>query len=715
MIDWEASEHHPAITAITDTLCQKTQNKDRAFFHVEAAYFLCKMAASMRATLDTADRGQIPVNVYAAALATSGYGKGHSVNIMETVFLKGIADRFKQDTFPVIAETVLTDEAIRNAAASGESEEAELAKLQSEFKLAGEVPFTFDSGTPAAVKQTRHKLMMAEIGALNCQVDEIGSNLTGSVDLLNLYLELYDQGLVKQKLTKNTAENIRGKDLDRKTPTNLLMFGTASKLFDGGPAEDAFMSFLETGYARRCLFAWGVLKRSEDTRTAEEVYRALTDKTSSAQAAQWRDHFTNLADPSKHRWIVTVPDDVAIELLRYKMHCEKLADALPDNQEIQKAELAHRYFKALKLAGAYAFVDESSIMDIDQLTQAVKLVEESGKSFLAMIQREKTYVRLAKYITETPGEFTHADLHEALPYYKTGTSARSEMMSLATAWSYGQHRIIKKRFADGIEFFSGECLAETDLEELCVSYSTHFAEGYCPDRVSFEALPELFTYPDLNFCNHHFRDDHRLGTNVIPGFNLVVIDIDNGANLDVVHDLLSDYAFATYTTKRHTDDAHRFRLVMPITHELKLDRPDFKEFMRNLCDWLPVEVDTASFEIEKKWLCNEHGAVHLNHGALLDPFPFIPKTSKNEQFKSEMVKVQDLSNLERWFAERMAGVGSRNNHMLRFAMALADSGDRFKDIETKVLEFNNKLPSPLPEDEIQNTILVSVSKKCAAR
>ena len=84
------------------------------------------------------------------------------------------------------------------------------------------------------MKQLRHKLLLANCGSINLQIDEIGSNLIGSVDVLTLFLELYDQGIVKQKLTKNTAENQRGEELDGKTPTNMLLFGTPAKLLDGG-------------------------------------------------------------------------------------------------------------------------------------------------------------------------------------------------------------------------------------------------------------------------------------------------------------------------------------------------------------------------------------------------------------------------------------------------------------------------------------------------
>ena len=98
MINLDGVQHHPAIQEIVDVLCAKTQNTDQGFFRTEVAYFLAKLASAMRATIVTKDRGDIPVNIYALALATSGFGKGHSVNIMENEFIKGFKKRFTEET-----------------------------------------------------------------------------------------------------------------------------------------------------------------------------------------------------------------------------------------------------------------------------------------------------------------------------------------------------------------------------------------------------------------------------------------------------------------------------------------------------------------------------------------------------------------------------------------------------------------------------------------
>lgn len=712
MIDLNNVEHHPAINEIVEVLCNKTQNTDKGFFRTVVAYFLGKVASKMRASVVTKDRGEIPINVYALALASSGFGKGHSVNIMENDFLGKFKNRFMGETMPEIAEKNLIEIANYRALSQGEDQEEMLDKVKAEYNRAGAYPYTFDSGTAPAVKQLRHKLLMAGIGSINLQIDEIGSNLINSIEVLNLFLELYDQGMVKQKLTKNTNENIRGEELDGKTPTNMLLFGTPTKLLDGSTTEDQFFSFLDTGYARRCIFGIGhINNKAFHSLTPEEIYHNLINPSNNASIDKWSDIFYQLADPDKFNWKVFVEDKVAIKLLEYRILCEKAAEALPEHEEIKKAELSHRYFKALKLAGAFAFVDQCSEMEMDHLLQAIKLVEESGEDFQKILNREQAYKKLAKYIASAGVELTHADLVEALPYYKQGTSARNELMALAIAWGYKQRILIKKNFVDGIEFFKGETLKETNLNELIVSYSKHWAENYENELAPFDQLHNLTQAQDFHWVNHHLKNNYRAEENVIPGFNLVVLDVDGDIQIPIVQDLMKEYKYLLYTTKSHTKKEHRFRMILPINYILELDSDDFKEFMSNIYNWLPFKVsDTVTYR-SKKWRTHDLGSYVYNlEGETLDALKFIPKTSKNEQYRQELQKIESYDNLERWFAQRIS-IGNRNNEILKFALALVDSGLSQIEVGKRVHAFNSKLANPLRVDEINSTILRTVAKK----
>jgi hypothetical protein len=711
IIDLSGVTHHPAISEMTDVLCNKIQNTDRSFFQVEVAYFLAKMAATMRATIITKDRGEIPVNLYALALATSGFGKGHSISIIENDFMKPFQRRFMTDTFEVVAEQNLWKIANDRALRFGTDPQEEKERADKEFRSSGAYPFTFDSGTPPAVKQLRHKLLMAGCGAINLQIDEIGSNLIGSTDVLVLFLELFDQGIVKQKLTKNTADNQRAEEVEGKTPTNMLLFGTPSKLLDGGMNEDQFYSFLDIGYARRCIFGHGQQDRNtHEEMSAAEIYNRLIQPGNTQAINKWAAQFHRLADPARFEWKMQVQDTVGIQLLEYKLACERASFKLKEHEEIRKAELSHRYFKALKLAGAFAFIDESSEIEMEHLLSAILLVEQSGLAFQTILNREKSYVKLARYIADIGTDVTHADLHEALPFYSRGNAARNELMTLATAWGYKKHIIIKKSFIDGIEFFRGEKLQETDLERTKVAYSEHWAYNYLCEEVPFEQLHMLTQAPGMHWANHHFKNGHRSEENVIPGFNLMVLDVDGGISLDAAHELLKDYKFLTYTTKRHTEEENRFRLILPMNYYLELDSDEYKDFMNSVMDWLPFRTDESANQRCKKWETFDAGSFFYNDGELIDVLDFIPKTSRNESYKQQNRELQSLDNLERWFAQRIAS-GNRNNQMIKFALALVDSGMSLMDVSKQVHAFNLKMNSPLSETEIDSTILVTVAKR----
>jgi len=368
-----------------------------------------------------------------------------------------------------------------------------LEKVKKEFENLGNLAFSFDSGTPAAVKQMRHKLLMSDAGSVNFEMDEIGSNLMGNTEVLATFLELFDVGKVKQKLTKNTAENKRSEEIDGRTPTNLMLFGTPSKLLNGGKTEEEFYAMLETGYARRCIFGFTKTLNKRDELSPEEVYDMMTDSSSSQYLDDLSVKLGRLANMVNFHTTLTMTKDVSLTLIEYKIKCDKKAGFMKEHEEIRKAEMSHRYYKALKLAGAYAFIDGAPEITEDHLYYALKLVEESGHAFAQILTRERPYVKLANYIADVGREVTQVDLIEDLPFYKGSEAQKKDMMSLAVAYGYKNNIIIKKTYSDGIEFLEGESMAVTDLEKMTISYSTDIAKGYKADSAPFDDLDKVVT------------------------------------------------------------------------------------------------------------------------------------------------------------------------------------------------------------------------------
>ena len=206
---------------------------------------------------------------------------------------------------------------------------------------------------------------------------------------------------------------------------------------------------------------------------------------------------------------------------------------------------------------------------------------------------------------------------------------------------------------------------------------------------------------------------YRDAAHVKKGFNMAVVDVDDGVDIDTAKLLLSEYKYLIHTTKRHTKDKHRFRIIFPLSHIMKLHGSDYKEFMNNIYEWLPFGVDSQTNDPARKWLAGARNYWY-NDGELLDALQFIPKTKKNDERKVKLGKLQSLDAMQKWFVTKTDS-GNRNNQLIRYALMLVDSGRDIANITTEVMTLNSKLPDPISEDEILATVIRTVSKKISQR
>lgn len=716
MKPYEDMAHNPLSEQLVQVLCNKTQSDNPLFFRVLVAYYLAKVVGTMRPEIKTLDRGTIPVNMYAINLAPSGFSKGYSTNLIETQVIHKFKDYFMKNTFPIVGEASLATIAQERATRNGTDPDQERESVNIEFVKAGNFLFSFSEGTAPAVKQMRHKLLMANTGAVNLEMDEIGSNLIANTDVLNSFLELYDVGKTKPKLIKNTAENVRSEDIDGCTPTNMMLFGTPDKLFDGGKTEEEFHSFLSTGYARRCLF--GFVKQHTNSMLdldPAEILKRRTDGNNIKFLDDIANQLEKLAEPQNHGKQIAVDQAVTLQIIEYEMDCARRAGKMPEMSGIARAEMTHRFFKALKLAGTYAFIDGSPKILSNHFEEAVKLVEESGVALQELLKRDKAHVRLAKYLADSDADVTYADLLEDVPTFKGTASYKSEQVNLATAWGYKNNIVIKKSFMDGIEFLSADSLKETKLDEMIFSMSTDMAYNYQNHLYKWEDLHELTQEQDIHWCAHHLRNGHRSDDTVQAGFNMVVIDVDDGVSLDTAKLLLKDHKCMFYTTKRHQTDGNgdRFRIIFPTNYKLDLDSEDYKEFMQGVYDWLPFKVDDGTCDRPRKWMSHKDEYFY-NEGALLDVLPFIPKSSKAEEQRKKVVDLQSLDNIERWFMQK-TGKGNRSNQLIKYALMLVDTGKDYDEVQDAVMALNGKMPNGLDPSEIYSTIMKSVGSKISKK
>jgi len=701
--------HHNKLEEIVDILVNKTNVENgRLFFRVLTLYKIAQMATMLRVNIDFAGSKKIPLNVYALNLAESGFSKGKSMNILEDEIFHLFRKEFINNVYPSISEANLMGEAAEVATRLSIDPSDALKQVKKTFDNTAKFQYSFPLSTVEGLRSLRLRFAMAGIGATCMETDEIGSVLTTQafMDSLALYLETYDMGKGKQKLIKTDSnpESIHP------VPANLLMFGTPTKLLDGGVTEEKFVELLETGYARRLLF--GYVKNFEKNRavTAEELYRKMTDKLTEANIDALAKEFEALADKSNYNKTIITPEQVAIKLLDYQISCESRASDMKDHETIRKTEMQHRYWKALKIAGLYAFIDDTIELTEEHIDNAIEIVEESGSAFVNMMNREKAHVRLANYVADKECKLTQVDLIEDLPFYRGSESARRDMMNLAISYGYQKGIIIKRTYSDGIEFYQGTKLEETKDDNLIVSISKDITEGFTlAPKANWSEFYRLTTSKGRHYSAHDFKGGYRNSDNAIPGFNLLILDVDHGMNIETFKSVMSKYQFLVSTTKRHTPENNRYRVIIPMTHKLKFTPEEYKQFMNNVAEWLPFEVDSQTFDIARKWETFP-GEYYYNSGEKFNCMDFIPNTKKSDEVKKKIEEFGSLDPLQRWFVMNI-GDGSRNNMLLRYAMSLLDRGYDSETIMHNVDALNSQLSNPLEKLEIQSTIYKTIIRE----
>ena len=710
-------EFHPVSEKLVEIICKHVGNTSPGFFRIIVAYYMALVASMMRCSIITT-KGDVPVGMYAFNLAPSGTGKGQSIGLIDKEITHLFKNRFMTETFPFISKKRLAQLALMRANRDRVDLDISEKNVQAEFIGAGgKMAYAFSAGTVPALKQLRHLLLMSGLGSINYRVDEIGQQLIGQTELLDAFLELYDSGEILEKIIKVSAASARYEEQVGMCPTNMLLFGAPVAVFDDGPKEALLYSMLNMGYARRCFVGYNTLADKVMNKTPKERYAESIDPVSRAFKDSLADDLEKLADEANLNVRLTMSEETHLRLYEYQYDCEMRALAMSENEEIKKLDMVHRHSKVLKLAGAYAFIDHSGELTADHLYMAIKLAEESGEALNSMLTRDQPHIRLAKYIANSKEKVTKADFVTNLLYYRGSVQAKQELMDHAVAWGYQNNVVIKTHREGTVDFFSGEALKPTDVNQLIVSWTKeHYgANDYTGHRIRFDQLAELTQQPGYHWINHHLDEKdpgHRLKTNCVPGFNLIVIDVDGGINAETAVLLLKDYRFHLYTTKRHTDSEHRFRIVLPINYELKMDERDYKEFMTQILEWMPFASDPSTDQREKKWFTHP-GQHYDNDGILFDALRFIPKTKKNEDHRQVITSQASMDNVERWIFGHITA-GNRNNMLARFAFSLVDGGYDINTIQSKVMALNARLEDPLGEGELMRSVMSTVAKKMQA-
>lgn len=714
-IDLSNAKHHPTSELIVSLLRKTNQNTlSDGYFRCLTTFYLGQVASTMRASVETEDRGVIPCNIYAFLLAGSGFGKSRSMHLIERTLLSGFYRVFRNHTLRDIGEEAMSNEALLQASYKATSYDEELELVQQELASCGSYKNSFGEGSGPAYRQIRTICQIYGIGSTNLIIDEVGYNLDKMEELLTVHMDVYDVGLIKDKITKSNNESKRYRERDAGVPANLLAFGSPEKVFDGSKTEKDFVARVENGYGRRFIYGYGVEEEVDDNVTAEQIYDQACACASNADIEWLEAKFTQLADAINFNQVAKTQRAEGIFLTQYKLWCVERANALPQYDTIRRKELAHRYFRVLKIAGIYAFIDTNPYITREYLEAAMLIVEDSGECLDQIMNRPKPHVRLAQFVVNAPEPVTHADLYEKLPgMYPSAKNRQDELWRLAISWGYQNHCLIRRYSVSEVEFFKGEPLQETNLEHMRISYSQHQAYNYENREVAWDQIQELSHCGGYFFLNHYVTDGHRIDKNIIQGCDFLVLDCDGEVSLQQFSLFMQNTLCHVYTTKSHTDEVNRFRALIPLKYRVTLDKQDYKRFVNNVLGALPwIVKDDCANQRSKRWSSHD-GQSGTIQGELFDPLPYLPNTQKCQERQAVDKKLKNLSRIEKFFAKQWEN--GRNNTCLRYGMMLLDSGIELEQAIAKLRKFNESFEDPIEDDRLASTVIQSMTRKATGQ
>ena len=678
------------IETVTNLLVGEDNEEDiKRYGRLIALFGVGIIANSVRASvIIPTDNLPVPINIYATAFASSGVGKSKSLKYMMNWIEDAWNDvRTKANAALEIADPMGLEE-ISELTSDGVS-----------------VAPTYKSITDSALTALNRVLDITGYGNVNLIIDEYASSITREYELLSTsILEVYDNG----KIPVNLRKTSRVAPAENPVPFNLLAFGSSHLLFESDDnTEKQFMALLQAGMARRSLFV--------NVDTAVNKYLLdISVNGNEAKIEKVKDDFRRIVEKYDHREMSL--DSEAKELyMSYHNDNIDESSALSEYKQLDKIYARSKYWLALKLSGLIAISHLHDCVTVDDLQEAIDIVEESQKDFYSILNRREKYEIVVDYLSEVGTSHSEYDLTKNLPFYKE-IKGKTAFVNLMKGYAYSNNIALQIEDRRNVTFYTAKQKEKVDLDKpLMFSYSGNITEDYFTnDSILWKDFYKVVTSDKACYSAHSFKGGYRSNDNAIEGFSLVILDIDGGTPLETAKILFEDYTYLIATTKSHQKEKNgvvedRFRVILPMEYSLELDSESFSKFMKNVFEDLPIEVDELADRA--RFFYGSSGEYWYNEGLLFNGDKYIPNTSEEEQYvkQGKTLAKKNLSGISSYIVRNQ--YSGRNKALTKLALLLMDSGYTHDECKAEVKKVNNNFDNPLSVNELEKTIFKTVSKR----
>jgi len=163
-----------------------------------------------------------------------------------------------------------------------------------------------------------------------------------------------------------------------------------------------------------------------------------------------------------------------------------------------------------------------------------------------------------------------------------------------------------------------------DLKYTRPSLIVYFSISDTPLANNPKAYTKGFTYEFLSWREFHkvtqkysytnavFKDGYRKLDNIKSFGNLLIFDVDNNYDINKVREDLKGVKSLIVTTRSHTKEHHKFRIIIPVDYCMSKDitKELYTEILKvtakHICNLDPDKLDNACFGMDRQYAPNEN-------------------------------------------------------------------------------------------------------------
>lgn len=582
---------------------------------------LSNYASQFRRNIELWDGTPVPTNNISFVIADSGANKDSSNSKIKKCFSEGY------ETIRKVVEQQLREDAIEAAGAAGEDTPTEFAVYKRYLKPNPPVFMSISTG-PGLVQHIN------DIGALPLGAglqysgelsDELAHN-PNTMDNIKILSECYDLG--NKEVTYTKAIEFRSKEIEGQPVSALFVGSPGHILYDETTKKKFHVAFMSK-LARRCWFCYTPERMYEPDFTSEhDPIKAMQEheyqiEAEAAQAiAALRDEVNNLTEynlSNLNNPVKTTPE--VFELFNiYKRYNREVVDHSNNQESVYALVRAHLQWKALKLAGALAIIEQSDVITERHYITAVQYCElyDQDISLFEKDINKASHERLSDYLRKLVNEAGRSfiSVHDIKKLgFSTAISYTKlhEMASLCAGYdAKGIYTVAENN--SGINFESlrvtdvlgcsykkidvsrlEKAMAKpdpdpTEIKKAKEAIGWTANNGYKHIEATFADLVEML-HQNLAYTPFEFKDGVRSRDNVIGGTKWVVFDIDKTTlSYEDAHFILDGVNHHIALTS-DANNVYKYRVLVELDAYLELSAIAWKHFCTELSYDLGLTAD----------------------------------------------------------------------------------------------------------------------------